>query len=305
MDRPAWTTPTIEALNDYRMLPYRGSDTSYVNLFQLRHKYKLEIASHDGVLFRYYHGKNANRQGYGFPLSSDRFDADRIFQMIKNDAKDRGGIRFCLCDEMQKEVISKYFDIDWRTEEGDNDYIYESEKWLTFSGRKYHHLKYKLNHFNRTYDDAEYFPIDSDERLADALRVSEVWQHEHTDKEMPDEDLDLEQSCITEVSKHWHELGMTGGVMYVGGSPVAMTMASFLSNDSVDFHFDKAIGEFAAAGATVVSRRSFVANGIAKGRQFFNLEEDMNIPGLRQSKETYRPMCKLKKYYGEAAVTSR
>ena len=299
MDRPAWTVPTIEALQDYRVLPYKGSDTSYVNLFQLRHKYKLEIAAHDGVLLRYYHGKSANRQGYGFPLSSDRFDADRIFQMIKTDAGDRGNLRFCLCDEMQKELISRYFDIDWHTEEGDNDYIYEGEKWLTFSGRKYHHLKYKLNHFARTYDDAEYFPIDSDERLADALHVSEIWQDEHTDKEMPDEDLALEQSCITEVARYWHELGMTGGVMYVGGSPVAMTMASFLSNDSVDFHFDKAIGGFAAAGATVVSRRSFVSNGIAKGRQFFNLEEDMNIPGLRQSKETYRPMCKLQKFYGE------
>ena len=299
MDRPAWITPTIEALQEFKTLPFKGSDTSYVNLFQLRRKYKLEIAVHDGVLFRYYHGKGPNRQGYGFPLSQGPFDVDKIFRMIKKDAEERGGIRFCLCDEQQKSILSEYFDIDWQTEQGDNDYIYEGEKWLALAGRKYHHLKYRLNHFNRIYDDVEYFPIDSDERLSDAMHVSQIWQYEHTDKEMPDEDLAEEQNCISEVADHWNELGMVGGVMYVGGSPVAMTMASFLSTDSVDFHFDKAVSEFSAAGATIVSRRNFVAADIAKGRQFFNLEEDMNIPGLRQSKETYRPMLKLSKFYGE------
>ena len=75
-------------------------------------------------------------------------------------------------------------------------------------------------------------------------------------------------------------------------------MSSFLSNDSIDFHFDKAVSQFAGAGATVVSRRHFAGSDIAKDRLYLNLEEDMNIPGLRQSKETYRPMYKLPKFYG-------
>ena len=130
--------------------------------------------------------------------------------------------------------------------------------------------------------------------------MSDIWQEEHVNNEMPWEDLEEEHRSITEAADHWQELGMTGGVLYVEGSPVAMTMASFLSNDCVDFHFDKAVGDFAAAGATIVSRRNFALADIAKGRPYFNLEEDMNIPGLRQSKETYRPLMKRAKYYGGA-----
>lgn len=298
MERPAWMTPTIEALSDFRTLPYRGSDTSFVNIFLLRRKYKLEIAVHDGILLRYYHGKGPNRQGYGFPLAAGELDEKKAFDLIRQDAESRGEIQFCLCDEGQKEIVAKHFDISWQSEAGDNDYIYEADKWIAFSGRKYHHLKYRLNVFNRLYGDAQYYPIDNEKRLRDALAVSDIWQEEHVDRQMPDDELAEEQECINEVVKYWDELGMTGGVMYVNGSPVAMTMASFLSTDHVDFHFDKAVREYALAGATVAARRQFAATNVAKGRPYFNLEEDMNIPGLRQSKETYRPILKLAKYYG-------
>ena len=298
MEKLVWTSPTIEELSDFRTLPFRGSDTSWVNIFLLRRKYKTEIAVHDGVLFRYYHGKDENRQGYGFPLSTQKFDTGEVFELLARDAEDRGGVKFCLCDEGQKDVLSEHFDIAWQSEAGDNDYIYEAEKWIDFSGRKYHRLKHHINSFNRMYPDAQYFPIDSDKRLQDALRVAEIWQEEHEEKGMPDEELAEEQNCILEAAKYWKELGMTGGVLYVEGAPVAATMASFLSDDSMDFHFDKAISPFASAGATVVSRRHFAASGISLGRQFYNLEEDMNIPGLRQSKESYRPLLKYPKYYG-------
>ena len=82
-------------MRSFRILPCRGSDTSWVNIYLLRRKYKLEIAVHDGVLFRYYHGKTPNRQGYGFPLSSKEFDAAKVFRLLEKDAERRdGGIRF-------------------------------------------------------------------------------------------------------------------------------------------------------------------------------------------------------------------
>lgn len=298
MDKLVWTSPTIETLKNFRELPFKGSDTSWVNIFLLRRKYKLETAVHDGVLFRRYHGKSPNRQGYGFPLSAEKLDTEKVFSILRQDAADRDGIKFCLCDEEQKSVLSEHFNIEWDSDPGDCDYIYECEKWHDFSGKKYSRLRNRANMFERLYPASEYFPIDSESRLRDALYVAQVWQEEHKDKSMPGEELDEELNCIMDAVKYWQELGMIGGVLYVDGSPVAAEMASFLSADCVDLHFDKAVSRFAAAGATVVSRRSFAASGIVGDRQFFNLEEDMNIPGLRQSKETYRPAFKLSKYYG-------
>ena len=298
MEKLVWASPTIEALKDFQTLPFRGSDTSWVNIFLLRRKYKIEIAVHDGVLLRYYHGKGQNRQGYGFPLLVNNLDTEKAFRILKQDAAERDGIKFCLCDEGQKEVLSNFFDIEWYSDEGDDDYIYEREKWLDFAGRKYHHLKSRVNLFNRLYLEATYFPIDNARRLQDALQVAHIWQEEHEKKEIPAEVLNEELDSITEAANYWRELGMVGGVLYVDNVPVAATMASFLSTDCIDFHFDKAVGQFASAGAVVVSRRYFAASGIAQGRQYFNLEEDVNNPGLRQSKETWRPVCKLSKYFG-------
>lgn len=300
MGKLDWTVPDIETLKEFKSLPFRGSDTSWVNIFLLRRKYRLETAVHDGVLFRYYHGKGPNRRGYGFPLSVNPFDMEKAFDIIRNDASDREGIRFCLCDESQKAVLSKYFDIEWHCDQGDNDYIYEREKWLDFAGRKYYRLRNRINSFSRLYPDVSYYPIDNARRLEDALYVANIWQEEHKEKNMPHEELDEELNCIMDATNNWQELNMTGGVMYVGGSPVAATMASFLSTDSIDFHFDKAVSQYACAGATVVARRCFAESDTAKSCRYFNLEEDMNIPGLRQSKETYRPLCKLSKYYGES-----
>lgn len=298
MEKLVWSPPTIETLRNFRTLPFRGSDTSWVNLFLLRRKYKLEIAAHDGVLYRYYHGKNENRQGYGFPLSAKPLDAEKVFRVLRRDAEERDSIKFCLCDEGQKKMLSNFFTIKWQSNPGDDDYIYEREKWLDFAGRKYHRLKSRVNRFNRLYPEAAYFPIDNAERLRDALHVARIWQEEHEETELPREELDEEQNAITDATTHWRELGMAGGVLYVKGAPVAATMASSLSTDCMDFHFDKAVGQYAVAGATVVSRRHFAASNIAQGRPYFNLEEDMNIPGLRQSKETYRPVCKVPKYFG-------
>lgn len=299
MDELVWTTPSVDALAAFRSLPWKGSDTSWVNVYLLRQKYRLEIAVRDGVLFRYYHGKTPNRQGYGFPLSAAEFDAVRIFRLLERDAEKRGGLRFCLCDERQKETVSAFFGIRWNSDRGDDDYVYERAKWIDFAGAKYHRLRNRANSFDRLYPGADYHPVDGPERLRDALRVAQIWQEEHQGvPEMPAEDLDEEQRCIADAAEHWRELGLTGGVLYAGGSPVATTLASFLSTDCLDFHFDKAIGPFAAAGATVVSRRRFAASGIGPGRPLFNLEEDVNIPGLRQSKETYRPARRISKFFG-------
>jgi len=301
-DKLIWRTPTLEALKCFHTLPCRGSDTSWVNIYLLRRKYKMEIAVHDGVLFRYYHGKTPNRQGYGFPLSGKEYDAKKIFRIIGQDAEKREGVKFCLCDDRQKEIVSSFFDMEWDSDPGDSDYIYERGKWIDFAGKDYYRLRNRVNSFNRLYPETTYFPIDSPKRLQDAFHVAQIWQEERQGKGMPVDELDEEQRCIMDAVEHWQELGMTGGVLYVRDAPVAATMVSLLSTDIIDFHFDKAIGSFAAAGATVVSRRHFAASCIAGDRPFFNLEEDVNIPGLRQSKETYRPVLKLSKHHGGKSV---
>lgn len=272
-----------------------GSDTSHVNLYLLRGKYHIEVAEQEGIYFRRYAGESVNAQGYGFPLSAEPFDVGKAIAALRHDARERGeALRFCACDERQRKALDEVCAISWKSCAGDSDYIYKRESLAKLSGRKLHRKKNHVNHFWRLYPEAAYLPLTA-ERLPDALRVAKQWLDEHGEAETDAQD---EWASIQEVVAHWERLGMMGGVLYVDGAPVAMTMASVLSSQCLDVHFEKAAGVFAADGAFSVINQCFAASEEAGAYIYINREEDMGIEGLQKAKESYQPCLKLEKYYG-------
>ena len=291
MLRLDWRAPSIGWTGENSL----GSDTSPVNLYLLRDKYHTEVAEHEGVLFRRYAGSNINRQGYGFPLSAAPFDLGKALAALRCDARERGeSLRFCLCDEKQRKALDEFCAIHWKSCSGDSDYIYKRESLAKLSGRKLHRKKNHVNHFWRLYPEAEYLPLTA-ERLPDALRVARQWMMERQDMETSAQG---EWACIQEAASHWDALGMMGGVLYVDGEPVAMTMVSASSPQCLDVHFEKATGVFAADGAFSVVNQCFAASEEARAFAYINREEDLGIEGLKKAKESYQPCLKLEKYYG-------
>lgn len=275
-----------------------GSDTSPVNLYLLRDKYDTEVALQDGVLFRYYRGDTVNRQGYGFPISVHGFDGERALALLRLDAERREiPLAFCLCDERQTKALDELCKVHWRSFDGDSDYIYKRESLAQLSGKKLHGKKNLVNRFWRIHPEAEYHAIGKD-NIADAVSVAEQWFAEKA--EGGDEADMKELSHIRTAVEHWEAMGLFGGVLYAGGTPVAMTMASAVSTQCIDVHFEKAIGAFAADGAFAAINQAFASSEAATPYAYMNREEDMGVPGLRQVKEAYRPAFKVEKYYGTA-----
>ncbi|MBR1552664.1 MAG: DUF2156 domain-containing protein [Schwartzia sp.] len=272
-----------------------GNDTSTVNLYLLCDKYRTEVAAADGVLFRYYRGDAENRQGYGFPIAAHGFDGEKALALLRLDAEKRNvPLAFCLCDERQTKVLDELCKIHWRSFEGDSDYIYKRESLAQLSGKKLHAKKNLVNRFWRLHPDAEYRAI-AKENMADALLVAETWFAERED------DADKRELFhIRKAAEHWDALQLFGGVLYVEGAPAAMTMASAVSSQCADVHFEKAIGAVAADGAFAAINQAFAASEAALPYAYINREEDMGVPGLRQVKEAYRPAFKVEKYYGTA-----
>ncbi len=279
-----------------------GSDTSPVNLYLLRDKCRIEVAEQDGILFRRYSGDTPNQRGYGFPLSPEPFDVGRALAALRYDAKERGEtLHFCLCDEKQQKAIDSFCMIPWQFHSGDGDYIYKRESLAKLSGRKLHSKKNHVNRFWRLYPEAVYLPLDA-ERLPDALKVAMQWKNERREAEPETEtDVETEWGFIQEAAAYWDRLKMMGGVLYVGDEPVAMTMASALSPQCLDIHYEKAVGAFAADGAFAVINQCFAASEETRGYIYFNREEDMGLEGLRQAKESYQPCLRLEKYYGDVS----
>lgn len=290
-----WSTPDTAIIKNSVWNEARrfGSDTAAANIILLGPKYNTKTAVFDDVLFRYYNGVKPNRSGYGFPLFRGDSGFEAIFGLLLNDAKERGvPLAFCLCDERQKAVIDAVCKVEWKCTDDDSDYIYKRESLAALAGKKLHRKRNHINSFMRLYDDVIYRPLGA-ANSADALYAAEKWLDEREDTASDDERAELD--CIKTALADIDGLRLFGGVLYVGEKPVAMTVASAISDAVTDVHYEKAYGEYAENGAFAVINQNFASS---LSCEYINREEDMGIAGLRTAKESYFPAFRLKKYYG-------
>ncbi|MBR2520091.1 MAG: DUF2156 domain-containing protein [Selenomonadaceae bacterium] len=289
-----WHEPNFISQRNFSL----ASDTSTVNIYLLRKKYNIAVSEHDGILFRRYNGAKINRNGYGFPLSTNFFDLNAAIELLKADSLSRGeNLRFCLCNEVQRAEIDKFCNVDWHFFDGDSDYIYKRGSLAELTGRNLHRKKNFFNRFMKTYSEIKFLPITT-ENLPEALNIAENWASEHD----LDDSLRNELSSIYDAANNWQNLGMRGGILYANGEPAAMVMFSVLSEQCIDLHFKKSTKKFAVNGSFTAIIKFLASLKELEDYEYINFEEDMGIVGLKNAKSAYRPEFKLKKYYGEVFV---
>ena len=303
---------------------YTGSDASFANIFLLRQKYGTQIALQDGFLFRYYNGQGS-RRGYAFPLGEG--DLPQALAAIEADARDSGRpLEFCLVDEPRAQILRDYFNtkagsngaeppLHFEENRGDSDYIYSAESLATLAGNQYKKKRNHVSRFSRTYSDYEIRPLTA-ENFVDALEVEKKWlkieklndlanpdcectcecEEAAWAERSEDEKSKLSEYCaICEALENFDALGMKGAVLYIGGIPAGMTMASEILPGVWDIHFEKVIDEYAVNGGYAIINKLFAEKLWATGAHLINREEDINIEGLRKAKLSYYPQTILDK----------
>ena len=270
---------------------YMGSDASFANIYLLKSKYNTKVSFYKDFLIRYYEGYRS-RHGYTFPLGHGK--TDKALEAIRQDALENNRkLEFCFVTEEQKEVLDSVYGniLEYKKDDGDSDYIYGQQELAELSGRAYHKKKNHLSKFKRTYNNIRYSEIGAG-NIEDAVIIEDNWYKEHIKDE--DASINMEYSAIKEALLHFDDLALTGGILYVNDVPAAMTIASYINDDTVDIHFEKCIGEYAAAGGYAAINQMHAE--ALKNVMYINREEDINIPGLRKAKESYHPKIMLKKY---------
>ena len=268
-----------------------ASDASFANIYLLRNKYSTKISRYKDFIIRKYSGKGA-RCGYTFPLG--RGDVAKALAEIEKDAKECGErLQFAFVTEEQKEVLENAMPARfcYSSDAGDSDYIYLRSELASLSGKAFHKKKNHFSKFVRTYPDYKYYEIGAC-NIYDAQKVADAWYYEH----LQDEDASqlAEYKAIKEALENFEELGLIGGIIYVNDSPCAMTIASKINENTVDVHFEKAVGEYALNGGYAAINKLFSEK--LDGVTWLNREEDIGIEGLRKAKLSYRPKIMLKKY---------
>lgn len=172
------------------------------------------------------------------------------------------------------------------------DYVYETEKLASLSGKKY---QAKRNHINRLCanyaEDWKYEPL-SAENTEECMEMLHQWYLRQEQAEDPEEQ-EAEIKVAENSLKYLDELHFQGGVLRIQGKVAAFCIGERACEKTFIVHIEKAFADI--QGAYPMINQQFVLNELLGKYEFVNREEDMGIEGLRKAKLSYHPVFLLEK----------
>lgn len=270
---------------------HRGCGYSFVNLY-LWGRQKVGFAADCLVFFSQYNRKSV----YGFPVGGK--DVKPALDAIIADARERGipcrmiGLVKEDCDLLESLYPGQFR---FHNDRDFYDYVYDINDLADLKGRKY---QKKRNHLNRFRQENPRFELAviTEDNLPVVERLVQKWYDLRLQAD-PLADFYMEQAALKKALKNMDKLGLEGLMLSTENGPAAMTLGSFLSDDTFDVHFEKALDT--VDGAYPAINHGFANYLREKYPQlrFLNREDDMGLEGLRRAKESYCPHHLVEKYW--------
>ena len=268
----------------------RGCEYNFANLF-LWGRQKATLHNGNLAFFCQFN----RRSVYLFPLGQD---LKPTLDAIIHDACKRGiPCRLTSLTQADVENVKKWYpdQFYFQPDRDGYDYIYSIDGLADLAGKK---LQKKRNHCNRfrlLHPHCATTPI-TDENVADVIAMVEAWYAQKKASD-PTASFRLEQTALTKALKNREALGMEGLVLTVKGQPVAMTLGSFLSEDTFDVQFEKALEGYDGAYAVINQEFARFLREKYPHLKWLNREDDLGLEGLRKAKLSYCPDRLIEKYW--------
>ena len=261
----------------------RGCEYSFVNLY-LWGRQKVAIFHDHLVGFSQFDRKSV----YLFPVGAG--DKRAVLDAIIEDARERGipcrivGLLREDCAELEALCPGKFH---YHFDRNSFDYVYDINDLADLKGRKFQRKRNHLNRFREQNPQHRLEPI-TQENLPEVVELVERW-YELRLQENPHGDYHMERAALEKALEQRQALELEGLLLYVGDTPVAMTMGSRINQSTFDIHFEKALD--IADGAYAAINNGFARHLREKYPmlRFLNREDDMGIEGLRKAKLSYNP----------------
>ena len=271
---------------------YENSHFNFTNLYMWRQPYHIMWAVEDDVLYMKaeWEGRVFAMQPFG-PISKMEDAITNWLAYFREIGQpfEISGIERSMAERLQA-YPGAVFDV--QADRDNFDYVYRSEDLIQLAGRKYHSKKNHLNSFHKNYAEAEYLPI-TDEIVTQCKLNINGW-YKRREQDMPDDPfIENERAAIIEVLNNFADFGLKGGALLVGKRIVAFTFGEQLNRDTAVIHVEKADPE--VRGAYPAINQAFIAHEWAD-MTYINREEDMGLDGLRQAKESYKPVKMIEKF---------
>ncbi len=224
-------------------------------------------------------------------------DRRAIVEAVIQDAQARGiPCRFTSLTRPETEELESWFPgrFLFRPDRDGFDYVYAIDDLADLKGRKFQKKRNHVHKFQATHPDCLSVPLEK-ENLPQGQEMVDEWFRQRLEED-PHGDYLLERLALGRAFRHFEALGMEGLMLVENGQVLAVTMASRLSENTMDVHFEKARedvdGAYAAVNCEFARHLRMKYPQIA----FLNREDDLGLPGLRQAKLSYQPHHMEEKY---------
>ena len=282
-----------ELISDYfHKYPTRSCDRTFANVYLWAKFYQVEFTQYKNtLLFR----DNSAGYGYAFPAGADE-DVRKVIPDLIRDAQEAGK-PFCLYGITREhfEQIEQWFPGQFTCEynRDEADYVYETEKLATLSGKKLHSKRNHINKFKQVYEGRWEYEKLTEDQVEECFQMAMRWRNEN---ECEEDDEKNQEMCVTMNSlRLLKELHLIGGVLKIDGEIVAFTIGEAVNDDTFVVHIEKAFAE--VDGAYTMINQQFVEHELLGKYQYVNREDDVGMEGLRKAKMSYHPVFMIEKGY--------
>ncbi len=270
----------------------RGCEFSFANLY-LWGRQSISLL-HGHILF---FSQFDRRSVYPYPLGDG--DKKIVLDAIIADAHERGiPCRITGLGTKARQTLEELYPNRFRfhCDEGSFDYVYDIHDLSDLAGKKYHGKRNHLRRFEEAFPHYTTEPL-NEENIPATQEMARLW-YENRLAEDPHGDYHMEQAALKKAFRNYRELGMEGLLLKDGERILAFTMASPLSEDTFDVHFEKAVSGIQGAYAAI--NREFARYIREKYPRvcYLDREEDMGLEGLRKAKRSYYPHHMVEKCWG-------
>lgn len=269
----------------------RGCEFSFANLY-LWGRQSIALVDESILIFSQFD----RRSIYPYPLG--RHDVHSAFDAIIADSRERGiACRISGITEAAKETLERFYPGRFRyhCDDGSFDYVYSIDDLADLPGKRFDGKRNHLRRFRDAFPDCATVPI-TDENTSEALAFLDEWYEERLSKN-PDSDFHMERAALTKALRDREALQLIGLMLKGGDRVLALTMASRLTEDTLDVHFEKARTDVQGAYAAINCAFARYVRETRPEIRFLNREEDMGLEGLRRAKRSYHPRHMIKKYW--------
>ena len=268
----------------------RSCERTFVNVFLWSRQYPVKWAVIEGALV--FKSEDDEHVSFAFPAGDDD-SVKKAMEFMKNYSEQRGfpftmynitPDNFAKLEEWYPGRFQVEYDRDYA------DYVYETEKLATLSGKKLHGKRNHINKFKAMYDGRWSYEAMSETNLEECFQMALKWRNENGCEE--DEEKNAEMCVTLNALRLFKELELVGGVLKIDGEVAAFTLGEPVCSDTFVVHIEKAYAD--VRGAYPMINQQFLEHEVS-GYPYVNREDDTGDEGLRQAKLSYHPVFMVEK----------